>query len=601
MIHDLDRTLEKLVREKVPLPADQYDLSFRVPSERWEGGLTRTTANLYLYDVRENLDLRDGRWVESRPDEAGFTRERRQVRIDAYYAVTAWASAADPDVIEEHRLLADLLRTFLRFTTLPREVLVGSLAGLEPPLPTMIAQLDGLPQPAAEFWTSLGNRLRPAISVVVTIALRPAAHLDAPRRTPAATSGSVEVGLADGTTMRATVRPPSGPAAAGAAVARLSAAPEPAARLSAATFGDATILAVANAAKLRSDTLILVDDGNTSEIVRLGPVPGAGSAEIPVSPPLRAPHDAGRPLRSVSQPAGWNGMLARAVEPGATTIQLSTAAGITPGAWILIEDPDGSEAARIESAEDDIELASAIREPRRAGAFVRVLSVDSAVATTLAEPVARPATRFDVDAADRFAAGDMLMLDSGTIVEFVRVNAVGPRSVDVDPPARRNHAPGAPLRQLMPGRRLGELVVAAEPDAVELMIGVRAGEREPGAGDILQLEGAPVAVQVESAAPAPGGVPGAAGQTVGIGGRVQDDGEPPAPVGGARVTLHEHDDGGRRRLRETIADNKGRYRFSAARSGAYSLDAVAVGFAPVTKDVSIPPSSPDEYVLTVPR
>jgi hypothetical protein len=57
-----------------------------------------------------------------------------------------------------------------RYPTIPQGFLRGSLVGQEPPLPLVKAQPDGLKEPS-EFWTAIGNKLRPSLTLTATIAL----------------------------------------------------------------------------------------------------------------------------------------------------------------------------------------------------------------------------------------------------------------------------------------------------------------------------------------------------------------------------------------------------------------------------------------------
>jgi hypothetical protein len=86
------------------------------------------------------------------------------------YLVTAWPTGGTELALQEHRLLSQVLQILSRYPTLPASFLKGSLIGQEPPLPMITAQADGLKNPA-EFWTALGNKLRPSLSVTVTISM----------------------------------------------------------------------------------------------------------------------------------------------------------------------------------------------------------------------------------------------------------------------------------------------------------------------------------------------------------------------------------------------------------------------------------------------
>lgn len=170
MIRDLDLTLAKLLREKVPLPAAGYDLSFDRPDEKWAGGIStqKQTVNLYLYDIYENRELRSNEPLLLRHPDGTVTLRQPPVRINCVYLVTAWSPAAVDAALEEHHLLSQILNTVLHYPTIPEEVLEGSLTGQELPLPVIAAHPEG-PKNLGEFWMAVGNKIRPSLSLVVTL------------------------------------------------------------------------------------------------------------------------------------------------------------------------------------------------------------------------------------------------------------------------------------------------------------------------------------------------------------------------------------------------------------------------------------------------
>src|SRR2546421_10014862 len=60
MLHLLDESLEAFLRATVPLGKREVDVSFAAPDRDWAARVSRPTVNLYLWDVRRNLDERDG-------------------------------------------------------------------------------------------------------------------------------------------------------------------------------------------------------------------------------------------------------------------------------------------------------------------------------------------------------------------------------------------------------------------------------------------------------------------------------------------------------------------------------------------------------------
>ena len=59
MFADLDETIRLLLIRHVPLNLSEVDVSFDAPDREWSGRLSRPTVNCFLYDVRENEDLRE--------------------------------------------------------------------------------------------------------------------------------------------------------------------------------------------------------------------------------------------------------------------------------------------------------------------------------------------------------------------------------------------------------------------------------------------------------------------------------------------------------------------------------------------------------------
>jgi len=173
MIDDLDETLTALLRrELAPGLSDQIQVSFEAPDDQFPPQSVTTPAiDLFLYDVRENLELRSNDVYIDRHRDGTAHRVPVPVRIDASYLITAWpreglASPAE----DEHRLLGEVMRALLRFRTLPKELLRGSLAASELPLPVSALQ-PGRLQSLGEFWQAMGGKPKAAINYTVTLSV----------------------------------------------------------------------------------------------------------------------------------------------------------------------------------------------------------------------------------------------------------------------------------------------------------------------------------------------------------------------------------------------------------------------------------------------
>ena len=165
MLADLDESLKQLLVQRVPLDPAQVAVSFDTPDREWAAALTGPTVNLFMYDVRENLELRGTPyWLAPQRQEGRGERRRPPVRLDLSYVVTAWTASVE----DEHQLLGRLLVTLLRYPVLPPDVLQGGLQGVEEPIPTRVVQPDGGPNPA-DLWNAVGNRLKAGLMYQVTV------------------------------------------------------------------------------------------------------------------------------------------------------------------------------------------------------------------------------------------------------------------------------------------------------------------------------------------------------------------------------------------------------------------------------------------------
>ena len=135
MFQDLDTALTNLLHDPAA-PADvrNADISFETPDKNFTPA--DGTVNLFLFDLKENRELRDPEPI--REIIAGVVvRRQPPLRTDCTYLVTAWAN---------------------------------NLANPPFPPPTMVAQAKA-DNSAGEFWSALGIPPRPAFYLTVTIAL----------------------------------------------------------------------------------------------------------------------------------------------------------------------------------------------------------------------------------------------------------------------------------------------------------------------------------------------------------------------------------------------------------------------------------------------
>lgn len=167
MISDLDETIKKILVEKGKLDPAEVDISFETPKREWSSSISKPTVNLYLYDIRENHELRGTEWFIERDENGIATRKKNPSRVDMSYLITVWTN----DISDEHRLLWHVLLTLFRYPELPDEALSGQLASQAYRYKTTTAQPDGLLNNPADFWSAMDNELKASINYVVTLPL----------------------------------------------------------------------------------------------------------------------------------------------------------------------------------------------------------------------------------------------------------------------------------------------------------------------------------------------------------------------------------------------------------------------------------------------
>lgn len=164
MIHDVDESLRALVRREVT-NGSNVELSFEAPTKEWSAKRQGPTLNLYLYDIREDLERRQVQYEEIR-DERGIVVDRRQParKFKLEYLITAWTQRPE----DEHRLLSAVLSAFAVSDALPADVLQGALAEAGEPIRATIALPLGPDRSLADVWNALGGELKPSLDLIIT-------------------------------------------------------------------------------------------------------------------------------------------------------------------------------------------------------------------------------------------------------------------------------------------------------------------------------------------------------------------------------------------------------------------------------------------------
>jgi Pvc16 N-terminal domain len=164
MIHDVDESLRVLVRRDA-LNGGGAEIAFEAPTREWAARRNTPTVDLYLYDIREDLQRRSVAWEPVREADGKVNWRKpppRQFKLS--YLVTAWTQRPE----DEHRLLSAVLLCFLRHERLPADVLAGTLAGIALPVHATIALPPPPDRSLSDVWSALGGELKPSLDLVIS-------------------------------------------------------------------------------------------------------------------------------------------------------------------------------------------------------------------------------------------------------------------------------------------------------------------------------------------------------------------------------------------------------------------------------------------------
>lgn len=167
MIKDLDETLKQLLIQKGGLEPASVDIRFDAPSRDLTAAPTRPVINLFLYDIHENVELREMRWDTQREGIRKVKVKRPPLQIDLSYSVTCWSNIAE----DQHQLLWRALQTLGANSPLPKDLLQGDLKNQDHWIQTKVAQPDSVLKNPADLWSALKTEPAPSINLVVTLEL----------------------------------------------------------------------------------------------------------------------------------------------------------------------------------------------------------------------------------------------------------------------------------------------------------------------------------------------------------------------------------------------------------------------------------------------
>ena len=177
MIHDLDLSLEKIIYEQGKINRNEIDISFEIPTGDWSARLSRPTIDLWCFDIRENVRLRnaDISAALSRGDRTARTTQPPR-RYDLCYMVTAWVRKIE----DEHQLLWRVLAALMQVPQLSPEMGEGAIREQAFDIPLVVANMPEFQMSITDLWNVVNNQMRLGFILMATVALETGRGFETP-------------------------------------------------------------------------------------------------------------------------------------------------------------------------------------------------------------------------------------------------------------------------------------------------------------------------------------------------------------------------------------------------------------------------------------
>lgn len=174
-MHNLNQSLKKLIEYHFNKSSvANIKISFAAPDDNFHPD--GASVNVFLYDIRENLDLRHGKspYVKKYSGESYVRVQDSPTHVNFSYIITAWGGDNNGyDTTES--MISILLQILLLYSCIPKEFLAGGLEDILP-LPKLQVLHPTYLQGIGEFWSALKGKPKPIIHCTLTMPIYPLEH-----------------------------------------------------------------------------------------------------------------------------------------------------------------------------------------------------------------------------------------------------------------------------------------------------------------------------------------------------------------------------------------------------------------------------------------
>lgn len=168
MIADVDAALRLLIGNHT-YPGERIQVDLDPPTKDWAARRSGPVLNLFLNDVREDVNRRTANYLDIRNDDGVIISRRPSERTFMFtYALSAWTSRPEDD----HELLGAALVNLLQYEHIPEEFTSGVLHEITCRHHPALLRVGGLmfsERLSTELWSAIGGEYRPTIAVTVSL------------------------------------------------------------------------------------------------------------------------------------------------------------------------------------------------------------------------------------------------------------------------------------------------------------------------------------------------------------------------------------------------------------------------------------------------
>lgn len=173
MLYDAGDSVREMIRQRGSVPAN-IDILFDAPTKDWASRRSGPAIDVFLYDIRENLERRHALLEDVRQDDLVTGRKSPTRWFNCSYLITAWTQRPD----DEHRLLGGILSGLVTVHAVPLECLKGSFANSERELFLTVCRPPGQERSISDIWSALGGELKPSLDLVVVVPFEPSSLIE---------------------------------------------------------------------------------------------------------------------------------------------------------------------------------------------------------------------------------------------------------------------------------------------------------------------------------------------------------------------------------------------------------------------------------------